>query len=281
MILKDNCLTVNMVLDIQRALRNGRPVGQIVAKLTQATLPGLMEYGCLRWVAREAIPALPEALVSSPVGMALQQVKSPLGLRADGPAQAPIRDSNWREFEFYVIEEPDDVTDNRFDEYVVRFEFGARAIGLPRSTAINLQAALHEMAANAVTHADSPVAALIGYEVRKGRATFCVVDVGIGVLKSLHKNPSYTHITVHSEAIRLALEDGVSSIRGDFTRGNGFRHIFKSLAEQFGTLRLRSGEGSVEMDGMDLDVDKGRERRSLPHLDGFQVAVSCRTRVPA
>ncbi len=275
----EKCLTLKMVLDIQRALRNGRPVVDAVASLTQASLAGIMEYGCLRWIAPNAAPALPAAIVYSTLGMALQEVKSPLGLRQHGTDKAPILDTNPREIEFFVISDIADVVDNRlFGAYLLRFEFGAKRIGLPLKTAVKLQAALHEMAVNAVTHARAPVPALIGYEVRGSAATFCVADVGIGVLKSLGGNPAYSQLSIHSEAIRLALQDDVSSVTGDFRRGNGFRSVFKSLAEQYGLLHFRSGEGCVEMHGMDLDADKGEERRSLPYLDGFQVAVSCRTR---
>jgi hypothetical protein len=272
-------LDVKTVLDIQRALRNGRPVEDAVSRLTRASLPGIMEYGCLRWVDPQAVPPLPSAIVQSPLCIALQQVKTPLGLRHRGAERVAIRDTNPRDYEFFVVAEESDVVDNQlFGEYLLRFEFGAKRIGLPLKTALNLQAALHEMAANAVTHARASVPALIGYEVRGPAATFCVVDVGIGVLASLRSNPAFGHLAIHSEAIRLALRDNVSSVTGDFRRGNGFRSVFKSLAAQYGMLHFRSGEGSVEMHGMDLDVDKGEERRSLPYLTGFQVALSCRTR---
>ena len=170
-----------MVLDIQRALRNDRPIADAVASLMEGVLAGIMEYGCLRWIAPNAAPALPEAIVSSPLGMALQDVKSPLGLRQHGADQSPILDTNTREFEFFVISQIADVVDNRlFGAYLLRFEFGAKRIGLPAKTAVKLQAALHEMAVNAVTHARAPIPALIGYEVRGSAATFCVADVGIG-----------------------------------------------------------------------------------------------------
>jgi hypothetical protein len=277
----DDCLTVKMVMDIQRALRNGRSVDEHVASLKRASLPGLMEYGCLRWAKPQSVPPLPPAILSSPLGLALQEVVSPLGLRQRGVGKKPARDSKRREFEFTVVADECDVAGNAlFEEYLLRFENGAKDIGLPSRTATKMNASLHEMAANAVTHAKAPVPALIGYEVRGNAASFCVVDVGIGVLKSLHKNEKYKHVQWHSDAIRLAIQEGVSSVVGDFQRGNGFRSVFKSLAEQYGILHFRSGEGSVEMHGMDLDADRGEERRSQPFADGFRVAVSCRTQPP-
>jgi hypothetical protein len=279
--MKSDILCVELVQDIQRALRNGRPIEQTVGGLRQASLPGIMEYGCLRWSNRKIVPPLPPAIVSSPLGIALQEVRSELGLRQRGGDKVPPRDTRSREFEFFLVAQEADVVNQLFGEYVLRFDFAAKRIGLPEKTADHLQAALHEMAANAVTHAKAPIPALIGYEVRGHTATFCVVDVGIGVLESLHSNPAYRQLSVHSEAIRTALQDHVSCVVGDFSRGNGFRSVFKSLVEQYGDLRFRSGEGCVRMHGMDLDADKGKELRSLPYLPGFQVAVSCRTRPPS
>jgi hypothetical protein len=150
----DTTLHVKLVVDIQRALRNGRPVADAVSNLEQASLPGIMEYGCLRWVDPENVPPLPTAILSSPLGIALQEVRSPLGLRKSGAEKAVIRDTKPRDCEFLVISKPSDVVDNQlFGEYLLRFEFGAKRIGLPPKTAVKLQAALHEMAVNAVTHA--------------------------------------------------------------------------------------------------------------------------------
>ena len=170
----------------------------------------------------------------------LEEVRSELGLRQRGGDKVPPRDTRSREFEFFLVSQEADVVNQLFGEYVLRFDFAAKRIGLPEKTADHLQAALHEMAANAVTHAKAPVPALIGYEVRGHTATFCVVDVGIGVLESLHSNPAYRQLSVHSEAIRTALQDHVSCVVGDFSRGNGFRSVFKSLVEQYGDLRFRA-----------------------------------------
>jgi hypothetical protein len=123
------------------------------------------------------------------------------------------------------------------------------------------------------------VASLIGYEVRGHVAQFCVVDVGRGVLESLRENPAYSDITVHSDAIKMALHTGVSRVVGQNRRGFGFNTVFKALTEQWGQLRFRSGEGVITMNGMGLDADQGQER-DLPYLSGFQVAVACRTSAP-
>jgi hypothetical protein len=101
------------------------------------------------------------------------------------------------------------------------------------------------------------------------------VDVGRGVLTSLRSNPAYQHLQADKDAIREALHDGVSRY-GPNRGGLGFRQVFKALLDQWGYLRFRSGNGSITMDGSDLDADKG-EARYPPSLPGFQVTVCCRT----
>jgi len=273
-------LDLELVQDLHRAFRNNRPIHETVSNLSRASLAGIMEYGCLRWAHPDAFPPLPRALTDSPLGRSLAEVRSELGFRRTGPQRTPPRDTNPREVEFYVVANEADIADSQFfGEYLIRFEFSAKQIGIPKKSAIALQAALEEMATNVVNHAEASVPALIGYEVRQSVAQFCVVDVGRGVLDSLRENPSYSHLTLHSEAIRTALHNGVSRVAGDIHRGNGFNSVFKALAEQWGRLRFRSGQGVITMNGMALDADQGQER-DLPYLDGFQVAASCRVRPP-
>lgn len=276
--MKTGTLDIELVQDIQRALRNGRPITEAIGNLKRASLPGIMEYGCLKWAHPGCLPSLHRSVTESTIGQALKEVRSELGLRDKGPENAPPRDTQPRDAEFYVVRHEDDVVDNRhFGEYLIRFEFGAKRIGLPKQTAIELHSALIEMTTNVVRHAKAPVAALVGYEIRESAATFCVVDVGRGVLESLRENPRYSHLDVHSEALRAALHDGVSGVVGSHRSGFGFSTVFKSLAAQWGQLRFRSGEGVITMHGMELDADQGQER-DLPFLQGFQVAVSCRTK---
>jgi hypothetical protein len=57
--------------------------------------------------------------------------------------------------------------------------------------------------------------------------------------------------------------------------GFGFRRVFKGLAAMWGTLRFRSGEGCVTMDGTDCDADRGEEV-FVVNRPGFQVTICCR-----
>jgi hypothetical protein len=137
---------------------------------------------------------------------------------------------------------------------------------------------LYEMTRNAMEHANAPTAALVGFQATQNAALFCVVDVGIGVLASLKSCTAYQHLSLHVDAIRMALREGVSR-HGQNQGGLGFREVFKSLASFWGHLRFRSGEGGITMLGNGCGPDVG-EVSYPPPLPGFQVTVCCRTQAP-
>jgi hypothetical protein len=168
--------------------------------------------------------------------------------------------------------------DEELEQFEIRFDRSAQCVGFTDKTAHALHAALHEMAENAVIHAEAPTGILLGYQVAAGVALFSVADVGIGVLASLRSHPAYQHLELHKDAIRAALHDGTTRF-GPNTRGLGFRHVFKALAAQWGHLRFRSGNGCITLNGEGLDADQGEESFP-PFLPGFHVTICCRTGEP-
>ncbi|MBI3468897.1 MAG: hypothetical protein HY000_38320 [Planctomycetes bacterium] len=267
-------LTVKLVEEIQEATRLGIPVEAAVASLQSATLPGLVEYGCLRWGSNGAVPLLPKPIVESALGQALMQVRCDLGFRSTGPPKPRLQRIDTQAVEFYVIDGRSG-EDEEWAQFETRFDRSAQEVGFSPKSAHALQGALHEMADNAVIHAEAPVGILVGYSVEEYMAMFSVADVGIGVLASLRSHPAYGHLQLHKDAIRAALHDGTSRF-GPNTRGLGFRQIFKALAAQWGHLRFRSGNGCVTLNGHGLDADQGQETFP-PSLPGFQITVCCRT----
>ena len=267
------CLTVGLAEEIQQLVRLGKPVEKFVGPLKSASLPGVVEYGSLRF-SNPNIPKLPQAVWSSGIGTALQLVRSPLGLRTTGTQREPPRSMAANECEFFVLEGSDPQEAQPWHEFLLRFRQSCANVGFEMKKATGLGAALHEMADNAVNHADTMDGILVGYHVVQSAAVCCVADVGIGVLASLSKCPSYQHVRTHREAIRLALQSGVSRFVPN-KGGYGFDQVFKSLTASFGTLRFRSGEGCVMMDGRDLEADRGEEAFVLQR-PGFQVTICCR-----
>ncbi|MFL5329181.1 MAG: hypothetical protein ACJ8C4_09710 [Gemmataceae bacterium] len=178
--------------------------------------------------------------------------------------------------EFFVLEGNDSPTTNDdWLEYLVRFRQSIKCVGFDLDKAKGIAAALGEMADNATIHANSPAGVLVGYQVSEGVTVCSVADVGIGVLQSLTSTDAYRHLRTHKEAIRLALHTGVSRF-GPGNGGTGFYSVFKALAAMRGTLRFRSGEGVVMMDGTDFDADKGEEGYVI-FRPGFQLTICCRT----
>jgi len=269
-----DCLTVQLVEELQGIVPDRGRIEAIVSGLRGATLPGIVEYGCLRWANRDYIPPLPSAIAESSLGLAMREVRSELGLRSSGPPKSPMRRLDEQPVEFHVVESEEDLEQEELSLFLLRFERSAKGAGFSAQAAARLHAALHAMAENAVIHANAPIGALVGYRIADGLAQFCVGDVGIGVLASLRTCPDYAGLSLHNEAIKMALRDGTSRF-GHGQGGFGFRQVFKALAEQWGYLRFRSGEGCITMDGTGLDSDTGVESYT-PLMPGFQVSVCCR-----
>lgn len=267
-------LNVELVQSLQRAADRGRPVDSL-AGVTSATLAGLLEYGCLRQRFPDRFPQSPGAVGSTPLARALLQVASPLGLRVHGTPQRTVRTVDARSAEFRLLP-PLDAFDHdiQWENYLTRFERSALSVGFSRSVAAKLQSAFAEMCENAVLHARSPTTPLAGYVVAEATAQFTVVDVGIGVRASLAQNPLHADLASDVDAIGRALQTGVTC-RHQSHGGFGFQSVFKALAEPWGQLRFRSGNGCLSMDGTGIDADSCRRSRPLP-LPGFQVSVCCR-----
>jgi anti-sigma regulatory factor (Ser/Thr protein kinase) len=271
---KQAWLTCELVEELQQAVGAGQSVDCHVDLLESTTLPALLEYGCARWH-NPSLKALPASVFASPLGRALQEVRSELGLRTTGVQKQPPRTMTPLALEFYVLEGDDPTTGQDWGEFLVRFRQSVKSVGFDLEKAKGIAAALGEMADNAAVHANTPVGVLVGYQVIDGACVCCVADVGIGVLASLTSHEAYRHVRSHKEAVRLALRRGVSRF-GPGQGGLGFYNVFKALAAMSGTLRFRSGEGCVSMDGTDFDADKGEESYVL-FRPGFQVTICCRT----
>ena len=66
-----NWLTVRLDEELQERIEDGREIDSIVSALQGATLPGLVEYRCLRRDSKpHTTPHLPPAVNSSTVGKA-------------------------------------------------------------------------------------------------------------------------------------------------------------------------------------------------------------------
>ncbi|QJX01059.1 hypothetical protein [Frigoriglobus tundricola] len=271
----ESLLTVAVVEGLHSAAlrRQLDLVTATVTGLTDTTLPGLVEYLCLRHstTGNLQLPCLPPPVSTSLLGRALSQVTCPFGLRSSGwtPTNSSV---NPREAEFFVLNTEAEYEGHDYRLFETRWARAAEAIGL-RATQSSMQLAMTAMTENVLLHAESPVGLLVGYQMLETAVLFTVADLGRGVLGSLRTNPDYQTLQHPRDALRLALQEGVSRLGTG--NGFGFRNLFRALASQNGTLRFRTGNVCITMDGQNFEADLGEE--TFPELmTGFQVTMCCR-----
>jgi len=265
-------LTSNFAEQIHKSHLKRRPVGNYVENLTDATLAGLIEYGCLKRALRD-LPDLPPAITRSPLGRELNLIVSEIGVRSTGTSAPPSINHAAREIEFQTVRDEAELLSEPVQMMAMRITQQMKLAGFAKRTGNEFQAALFEMLANAIEHSQSAVPTLVGYHIRPGIASFVVADMGRGVFESLKENPDHRDMADHCEALRRAVRPTVS--RYQRPRGNGFNPIFKALAGNWGVLRFRSRLGCRTLDGLGLNVDVGSSHYP-PELPGFQVSVTCR-----
>jgi hypothetical protein len=167
--------------------------------------------------------------------------------------------------------------DNAWIGFGIAAQTAATAVGFPRRIARQFVGALGEMINNIHEHSGAAMSGIAAFRAANGEFEFVVVDHGMGVLKSLRTCPDYAHLSDHGEALRLALTDGVSRFGPQAKRGLGFRPIFVGLANLSGSLRFRSGDHAVVIDGQKIDT-MAIKTAQKPYLHGFFASVTCRSR---
>ena len=118
-----------------------------------------------------------------------------------------------------------------------------------------------ELALNAVEHSESPIGAyglIQFYEFEQGPRFICgVVDGGIGVRRSLWKNPELRdRVSYDWDAIELAVRERVSGT-GDKRRGIGLYGVAEDMRKPGRSLIIHSGIGSLQI-SEDLESDSRR-----------------------
>ena len=158
--------------------------------------------------------------------------------------------------------------------FLVSAQRAAAAVGIPARQGAQVVAAMKELASNVAEHSGAPETGMVAFRAAPpGRFEFAVADRGKGVLESLRTSSDYAGLASHAQALRLALEEGVSRLGRGTGRGNGFRPIFAGLADMKGHLRFRSGDHALSIDGrFELKSPALAQKGMLP---GFIAMVSC------
>ncbi len=163
----------------------------------------------------------------------------------------------------------------RWLDFARSFQADLKEHGFSRTLAGSLTGAAGEIIDNVFQHSQTELPGLFGYQLSRRKVTFCVADLGVGVLKSLRQNPQYRHLTTSMDALQTAIAPGAS--RFD-VGGYGFSTLLRSVAELWGKTRLRSGEAVLVFD---RETEERRKMHSyLPPFLGVQVSAICRLDLP-
>ena len=112
--------------------------------------------------------------------------------------------------------------------------------------------AFSELATNVVNHAESEGGYVLAqqYNYRSGpKVEIAVADCGIGIQASLQKNHKHTSVLSDSDAIELAIKEGVSSLE-DRHRGYGLYHVTGDVKKNNDReMTIRSGHGTMTLQG--------------------------------
>jgi len=167
--------------------------------------------------------------------------------------------------------------DSRWGLFGMRFARSLRDVGgFAPKLARALVGVVGELVDNVLEHAAppgcSPPPGVVGFHVVQGAARFVIGDVGQGVLSSLRALPRHSHLVTAREALLAVVRDHATS-RSHLAQGNGIKEVFARLAALRGSVRFRSADAALTVEGnlrtLPIVV------RGSPDLRGLQVAVTC------
>jgi hypothetical protein len=188
--------------------------------------------------------------------------------RRDWEAGSPTRFGLLRLADVY-----DDEQEARWAAFSVRAKHAAETL-FPSSLAGQLVGAVMELHSNIFDHSGSSCTGLIAFAAHPNSFEAVVADKGVGVFESLRSNPVHASLRSHGEALRLALEPGVSRHPDGALHGHGFDRMFTGLLNCNCSLRFRSGTGAIEIDGRGTGNPTPivTERPCIP---GFIISIEC------
>ena len=152
----------------------------------------------------------------------------------------------------------------------------AVAAGFANKVAGQLAGAILEMQSNIYEHSEAPQTGMLTFRAAPGVFEFVAADRGIGVLESLRSGIAHASLADHGTALQLTLTEGCSRFGDDIGRGMGFRPLFVGLANLRGSLRFRSGNHALAIDGAHPTLVMARLVQKPP-LRGFFASIRCTT----
>ncbi|WP_434615202.1 hypothetical protein [Azospirillum sp. B2RO_4] len=150
----------------------------------------------------------------------------------------------------------------------------ANMAGFSRRTSAQFAGALGELRDNIYEHSGVSEDGIIAFRAEKGVFEFAASDRGMGVLESLRTSDDYAEVIDYGEALSLILTDGVSRYGLSSGRGRGFRPIFIGLANINGSLRFRSGDHALIINGQNPSLMSAQTSQKTM-IEGFSASVIC------
>ena len=163
---------------------------------------------------------------------------------------------------------------DRWKEFGVEAHKAALASGFPARIVWRLMGAMGEIRDKLIEHSEAPATGVVMFRSSLGSFEFAVSDSGIGTLASLRTNSDYVHLRDEGEALQCALADGESRFGRAAGRGTGFSQLFKSLVSLNASLRFRSGDHALSVEGVSPTLVKAHVAVK-PRAAGFMTAVRC------
>lgn len=165
--------------------------------------------------------------------------------------------------------------DALFTRFLMEVQRAARDVArLPGTTPGQLAAAMQELESNIHEHSEAPETGLLAFRAASDAFEFVAADHGIGILKSLQRCSEFSDLDDHGKAIQAALSDGTSRFGSHGRRGHGFRPIFLGLANLRASLRFRSGDHALVIDGTGPSLATAQLSQK-PVIDGFFASIRC------
>jgi hypothetical protein len=160
-------------------------------------------------------------------------------------------------------------------EFGVAAQYCASQAGFSRDEGAQLVGAIGEMQSNIYEHSKAPATGIVAFRGAPGVFEFVLADRGIGVLESLRGCSEYSNLTSYGQALQMTLTEGVSRHGSSCGRGLGFRPLFRGLSNLSGSLRFRSGDYALTIEGKSPGIIPAKLWQKPP-LNGFFASVVCR-----
>lgn len=190
----------------------------------------------------------------------------------DGKQQWLRADS--RDFGFLRTEARPPAETTTWTAFGVAAQKAAVAAGFANKVAGQLVGAILEMQSNIYEHSEASQTGMLIFRSAPGVFEFVAADRGIGVLESLRSGAAHASLADNGTALQMTLTEGCSRFGDGIGRGMGFRPLFIGLANLRGSVRFRSGDHALTIDGDHPTLVMARLAQK-PSLRGFLASIRC------